>query len=142
VEIDMSERSEVTVSSTRLSTTPQRNGLLEGVSQLAHAWVGLWSIASDDLGDFYHRCVARGEQRLDGQPPASDVVVTQPKTAVSRRIQPLSIVNAFGAVESYHIDLNVEGILPTRQELDALTERVEALSREVESLAQQRKQED
>ena len=33
------------------------------------------------------------------------------------------------------------GILPTKQELDALSERVEALSREVDALVEQRKQE-
>jgi polyhydroxyalkanoate synthesis regulator phasin len=52
----------------------------------------------------------------------------------------MSVFNAFGAVESYHIDLNAEGILPTKQELDDLSERVEALSREVDALAKQRKQ--
>ncbi len=44
-------------------------------------------------------------------------------------------------VESYHIDLNAEGILPTKQELDALSERVEALAREVEALVEQRQEE-
>jgi polyhydroxyalkanoate synthesis regulator phasin len=43
-----------------------------------------------------------------------------------------------GAVESYHIALNAEGLLPTKEEVDALRERVEALAREVEALSQQR----
>jgi polyhydroxyalkanoate synthesis regulator phasin len=50
----------------------------------------------------------------------------------------MSVFNAFGAVESYHIDLNAEGLLPTKQEVDALSERVEALAHEVEALVKQR----
>jgi len=145
----MSEQSEVIVPTTP-SSTAQHGGLLDGVRQLAFAWVGMWGVAADDLGDFYNRCVARGEQILNARsptaqlkmkPPAPDAAVAQLKTAASRPIRPMSIFNAFGAVESYHIDLNAEGILPSKQELDALSERVEALSREVDALVDQRKQE-
>jgi hypothetical protein len=65
--------------------------------------------------------------------------VSQPRTAASRAVRPLSIVNAFGAVESYHIDLNVDRILPTKEELDALIERVEALSGEVDALVERKR---
>jgi hypothetical protein len=145
-EVDMSEQSEVNVSTP--SSTVKRSGLLDGVRQLTYAWVGMWSVASDDLGDFYTRCVARGEQVMNAKPPAArpevkppDAAVALPKTAASRAIRPMSIVNMFGAVESYHIDLNAEGILLTKQELDALSERVDALSREVNALSDQRKEE-
>jgi len=144
----MSEQSEVVVPMMP-SSTVKRGGLLAGARQLAYAWVGMWSVASDDLGNFYQRCVARGEQIMNAKPPATqpeakphplEAVVSQPRTAASRAIRPLSIVNAFGAVESYHIDLNADKILPTKEELDALLERVEALSREVDALVEQRQE--
>ena len=144
----MTEHNEALISVTPPPTV-KRSGLADGVRQLAYAWVGLWGVAAEDLGKFYQRCVARGEQLLNAQPPAAhaeaqplarDVAVTPPKTAASRPIRPMSVFNAFGAVESYHIDLNAEGILPTKQELDALSERVEALAREVDALMKQREQ--
>ncbi len=144
----MSEQSEVVVP-TIPSSTVEHGGLLVGARQLAYAWVGLWGVASEDLGNFYQRCVARGEQIMNAKPPATppeaqphplEAVVSPPRTPASRAIRPMSIFNAFGAVESYHIDLNVDRILPTKEELDALSERVEALSREVDALVEQRRQ--
>jgi hypothetical protein len=110
---------------------------------LAYAWVGLWSVAAEDCGKFFQRCVARGEQIMQAQPPAvqPEAPATESKKTAPKSIRPMSVFNAFGAVESYHIDLNVAGILPTQQELEALTERVEVLSREVEALAKQRQPE-
>jgi len=145
----MSEQSEVILPATPASTV-QGNGPLDGVRQLALAWIGLWGVANDDLGNFYQRCVTRGEQIMNAKPSATqsevkpttpEAAVTQPKKPTSKVIRPMSVFNMFGAVESYHIDLNAEGILPTKQELDTLTERVEALSREVGALVEQRKQE-
>jgi hypothetical protein len=145
----MSEQREAIVITTS-SSTAQPSSLLVGVRQLAYAWVGMWGVASEDLGHFYERCVARGEQILNARlttaqpevnPPAPEAAVAAPKAAAVRRIRPVSIINAFGAVESYHIDLNAEGLLPTKQELDAVSERVEALAREVNALVDQRKQE-
>jgi len=142
----MTEQNEVIGPTTTSSTVPRSN-LLDNVRQLAYAWVGMWSVVSDDAGNFYQRCVARGEQVLnakssaaqpDGQLQMPDTVMSQPITAASRRIRPLSIFNAFGAVETYHLDLNVDRELPTKAELDALIEQVEALSREVDALADQR----
>ena len=146
VEVDVSEQSEAILPAAPTSTV-KRGGLLDDVRQLAYAWVGLWGVAGEDIGNFYDRCVARGEQILNARPPMiqpevksspPDITVNQPKTAGSRNIRPLSIFNAFGAVESYHFDLNAEGLLPTKQEFDALNERVEVLAREVDALAKQR----
>ncbi len=141
----MSDQNEAIVTKT---STAAPNDLLAGVRQLACAWIGMRGVAAEDVGKFYQRCVARGEQLLKAQqppaaqpiakPPAPDAGVTAPKPATSRPIHPMSVFNAFGAVESYHIDLNAEALLPTKQELDALRERVEALAREVESLINQR----
>jgi hypothetical protein len=148
VEIEMAEKSEALVTTTPASTT-ERSNPLAGVRQLAYAWVGMWGVAVEDLGSFYQRCVAHGEQLLNIRPQTAQPEVKTPapaaaealsKTAAARRIRPLSIFNAFGAVESYHIDLNAEGLLPTKQELDSLSERVEALAREVDALAEQRAQ--
>ena len=145
----MSEQSEATVSATPPSTA-QGDVLLSRARQLAYAWVGMWVVASGDLGAFYQRCVARGEQIMNAKPPATqpdvkpltlEAAVTHPKKPTSKNVRPMSVFNMFGAVESYHIDLNAEGILPTKQELDALSERVEALAREVDALIEQRKQE-
>ena len=142
----MSEQSEV-IASVTSSPAGRRSGPLDGVRQLAYAWVGLWGVAREDLGNFYQRCVVRGEQIMNSKPPAAqpeakpqplEAVVSQPRTAAARAVRPVSIVNAFGAVESYHIDLNADRILPTQEELEALIERVEALSREVDALAEQR----
>ena len=143
----MSEQNEMV--GTTASPTAAPSDPLGGMRQLAYAWVGMWGVAAEDFGKFYQRCVARGEQLLKAQAPAAppaetpqepDAVVSRAKSAAPRRIQPTTIMNAFGAVESYHIDLNAEKILPTKQELDALTERVEALSREVDALVEQRQQ--
>ena len=144
----MSEQNEMV--GTTASPTAAPSDPLGGMRQLAYAWVGMWGVAAEDFGKFYQRCVARGEQLLNAQPPAAqpavkppapDTGVTPLKSAVPKKIRPMSVFNAFGAVESYHIDLNAEGLLPTKQELDALSERVEALSREVDALIEQRKQE-
>ena len=144
----MSEQSEASVTKTP-SSTARSSGLADGVRQLAYAWVGLWVVASEDLGNFYQRCVVRGEQIMNSKPLATqaeanshspEAVVSQPRTTASRAIRPMSIFNAFGAVESYHIDLNAEKILPTKEEFDALIERVEALSREVDALAERREE--
>jgi polyhydroxyalkanoate synthesis regulator phasin len=138
----MSEQTEAIVPA---QAAAQPRNPLTSVRQLAYASVGMWSVAAEDVGRFYQRCVVRGEQLLNAKPPAAQPAVrlpvpegaaAPPKTA-ARAIRPLSVFNAFGAVESYHIDLNVEGLLPTKQDLDALSERVEALAREVDALAKQ-----
>ncbi len=148
----MSEQTEVIVTATP-PTTKQPDPLQE-VRQLAYAWVGLWGVAAEDLGKFYQRCVERGEQIMntkapapqpevkpaldDTVSPAPDEAGTEPKKKAAKITGPMSIFNAFGAVESYHIDLNAEELLPTKQEVEALIERVEALAREVEALTKQR----
>jgi hypothetical protein len=146
MEVNMSEQS-AALDTTSSASTAEPGGLLAGARQLACAWVGMWGVASEDLGTFYRRCVARGEQILNVRPPAAqpeaklpvpDAAVTEPKRPTPKVVRPMSVFNAFGAVESYHIDLNAEGLLPTKQELDALSERVEALAREVDALAAQR----
>ena len=148
----MSEQSEVTTPT--VPSAVKRGGLFDSARQLACAWIGLWGVASDELGSFYQRCVARGEQLLNvpasaTRPavkpsavklPASEANLTQSKTTGLRPIRPMSVFNAFGAVESYHFDLNAEELLPTKQELAALNERIEALSREVDALAKQREE--
>ncbi len=145
----MSEQSEI-MSPAASASASQPNSFPDGLRQLACAWVGLWSVAVEDLGTFYQRCVARGEQVLEAQarpsaaqpevkPLASEAVAKREKAAAPRRVQPTTIMNAFGAVESYHIDLNAERLLPTKEELNALSERVDALAREVDALLEQRK---
>jgi hypothetical protein len=140
----MSEQSDVIVPAV---PTAQHRDPLDGVRQLAYAWVGLWGVGAEDLGNFYQRCVARGEQLMKAKPSAAQPAVklaappagaTSPKLAASRAVRPMSIFNAFGAVESYHFDLNAEGLLPTKQEFSALSERVEALAREIDGLVRQR----
>jgi polyhydroxyalkanoate synthesis regulator phasin len=139
----MSEQPEATVAATTPPTV--QPDPLGSVRQLAYAWVGLWGVAAEDLGSFYQRCVVRGEQIMKSQasaspevkPPAPEAAVTDPKKKTPKNIRPMSIFNAFGAVESYHIDLNAEGLLPTKAEVDALTERVETLAREVAALSEQ-----
>jgi hypothetical protein len=141
----MSEQSEAIVAATS-SSTAERNDPLAGVRQVAYAWIGLWGVAAEDFGNFYQRCVARGEQILQAKPqsprpevqPSAPYAAAEPKKPAPKVIRPLSVFNAFGAVESYHIDLNAEALLPTKQELDALSERVEALAREVDTLTKQR----
>jgi hypothetical protein len=135
----MSEQSEA-IASTKPALPAQRGDLLDGMRQLAYAWVGMWGVASNDLGNFYQRCVARGEQIVNAKPPAPDAALSESKKPTPKVIRPMSVFNAFGAVESYHIDLNAEAILPTKQELDALSARVEALAREVDALVKQREQ--
>ncbi len=66
--------------------------------------------------------------------------MSQPKSAASRRSRPVSVINALAVVKPYHIDVNAEGELPTKEEFDAMLERVEALAREVDALAKQREQ--
>ena len=144
----MSEQSEA-IMSTASSSAVKRSGPLDGARQLACAWVGLWGVASDGLGNFYGRCVARGEQMLNVQLPAArpdvqsqepDAVISQPSTAVSRRSRPVSVINAFVVVKPSRIDVNYDRELPTKEEFDALIERIEVLSREVDALVDRRKQ--
>jgi hypothetical protein len=144
----MSEQSEVFVATTP-SSTAERNDPLAGVRQLAYAWIGLWGVAAEVFSNFYQRCAARGEQILQAKPSsprpelnpsAPDAAATELRKPTPKVIRPMSVFNAFGAVESYHIDLNAEGLLPTKQEFDTLSERVEVLAREVDALVKQREQ--
>ena len=137
------------ISSATPSSTVKRGSPFASLRQLTYAWVGLWGVASDDLGNFYSRCVARGEQILNTQQPTArpeviphtpDIAASQPNPAVSKRRQPASIINAFAVVKPYHIDVNVAGGLPTKEEFDALLKRVEALAREVDTLVKQREE--
>jgi hypothetical protein len=141
----MSEQSEAIIPAAPSTARP--SDPLTGVRQLAYAWVGLWGVAAEDFGNFYQRCVTRGEQILQAKPPsrrpevnspAPDAPVTEPRKPAPKVIRPMSVFNAFGKTESYHIDLNAEGLLPTKRELDVLSERVEALAREVDTLTKQR----
>ena len=141
----MSDQSEAIVTTLVPSDPIPRSNPLDSVRQLTYAWVGLWAVASEDLGNFFQRCVARGEQMLNAPPAATALEETalahdaaaDPKKAAPKSVRPTTIVNAFGAVESYHFDLNIDQLLPTKEELDALAERVEALSREVNALVEQ-----
>ena len=145
----MSEQNKAIVTTSTPSDAATRTNPLDSVRQLTCAWVGMWVVASEDLGKFYQRCLARGAEIMNTQPAAmppeekplaQDAAAADPKKAKPKSVRPTTIVNAFGAVESYHIDLNVDQLLPTKEEFDALAERVEALSREVDALVEQRQQ--
>ena len=145
----MSEQREVIVSATP-SPAVKRGGLLDGMRQLAYAWVGVWIVASDDLGNFYSRCVTRGERIVRGRlpvarpqvkPQAAETGVSQPIAAASGRGKPVSWINAFVVVRPSRTEVYVDSGLPIKADFDALIERVDALSREVETLADQNKKE-
>ena len=145
----MSEQNKAIVTTSTPSDAATRTNPLDSVRQLTYAWVGMWALAGEELGNFFQRCMARGEQIMQApsaatppeeKPLASDAAAVDPKKAKPKSVRPTTIVNAFGAVESYHIDLNVDQLLPTKEEFDALAERVEALSREVDALVEQRQQ--
>ena len=144
----MSEQSEVIVPASP-SSAIKRSLLLDSVRQLTYAWIGVWGVANDDIGNFYSRCVARGEQIMKAgplvaqpqvDPQAPDTVVSQPGATTSGRGRPVSVINAFVVFKPSRTEVKVDG-LPTKAEFDALAERVDALSREVEALAAQRKEE-
>ena len=67
----MSDQNGAIVTTSTPSDAATRTNPLDSVRQLTYAWVGMWAVASDDLGNFIQRCVARGEQIMNASSAAS-----------------------------------------------------------------------
>ena len=123
----MAQHHEVTKSKAAAGT-PQRGSLVDGVRRLAYASLGLFSVMTDEVGTFYEKCVARGEQKAK-EARAS----TRERHAVRRtRRKTAGVGQPIAAV------LNRSG-LATKSEMDALSARVDALAHEIDILVEQRK---
>ena len=108
--------------------TPQRGSLGNGVRRLAYASLGLFSVMTDEVGTFYEKCVARGEQQVKEARAAARErpAARQTRRKTARAGQPIAAV------------LDRSG-LATKSEMDALSAQVDALAREIDMLAEQRK---
>ena len=107
---------------------PQRGSLADGVRRLAYASLGLISVMSDDVGSFYEKCVARGEQK------AREARASRRGRQAARR--PRRKTAGAGQPIAAMLDRSK---LATKSEMDALIARVDALSREIDALAEQRR---
>ncbi len=107
---------------------PPRAGLAEGVRRLAYASLGLFSVVSDEVETFYEKCVTRGEQRAKEAQASTrerqSARRTKRKTAAAG--QPVATV------------FDRSGMV-TKSDMDALIARVDALSHEVDALAERRR---
>ena len=110
------------------SGTPQRGSLADGVRQLAYASLGLFSVMSDEVETFYERCVTRGEQRANEARASTRErqVARRPRRATARVGQPVAAV------------LDRSGLV-TKSDMDALSARVDALSHDIDVLAEQKR---
>ena len=129
----------------------RRNTPFDGMRQLTYAWLGLFGLASDEFGDFYNRCVARGAEtvkarrfavRLGVRSNAPESTVIDPSDEALDRTVPATktVMNAFVVFSSNVVVRPKTAAQATQTEIDALNERVEALSREVDTLVDQHKQ--
>ena len=127
----MTDNSDVTGSAGQ-TQADGRSGLMTGVRHLTYAWIGAVGIVGEEVGEFYKRCVARGEQ----------VTNEARESARSRRAQWRSArQRETPAKTEQPVDalLDRSG-LATKSEINALIDQVDALSREVDALAQKRNQ--
>ena len=108
--------------------TPQRGRLADGVRRLAFASLGLFSVMSDEVGAFYEKCVTRGEERAKEARASTRgrQAARRPRSKTAGAGQPIAAV------------LDRSG-LATKSEMDALIARVDALSHEIDVLAEQRR---
>ncbi len=106
---------------------PQRVSLVDGVRRLAYASLGLFSVVSDEVETFYDKCVTRGEQRAKEVQASTRErqAARRPRRATARAGQPVAAV------------LDRTGLV-TKSDMDALIARVDALSHEVDVLAEKR----
>ena len=108
--------------------TPQRGSLADGVRRLAYASLGLFSVMSDEVETFYERCVTRGEQR------ANEARASTRGRQAARRTRRKT--TAAGQPIAAALD---RSRLVTKSDMDALIARVDALSHEIDVLAEQRR---
>ena len=108
------------------SGTSQRVSLVDGVRRLAYASLGLFSGMSDEAGAFYEQCVTRGEQRANEARASTRgrQVARLPRRKTAAVGQPIAAV------------LDRSGLV-TKSDMDALIARVDALSHEIDVLAEQ-----
>ncbi len=106
----------------------ERVSLADGVRRLAYASLGLFSVVSDEVETFYEKCVTRGEQR------ANEARASRHERQVARRTRR----KAVGTRQPVAAVLDRSGLV-TKSDMDALIARVDALSHEVDALAEQRR---
>ena len=144
----MSEPSEGPTPATP-SSAAKRGSVFDGVRQLGYAWIGACDVVREDIGDFYTRCVAHGEQIVSGGP-----LTIQPRVIhkVSRsaadgpdEVEPDHAEAAkktwITALFVFYTDVVARPKsrdLATKTEISALIEQDDALCREVDTLAEQR----
>ncbi len=109
------------------SGTPQRSSLVDGVRRLAYASLGLFSVMSDEVGTFYEKCAARGEQK------AKEARASVREQQAARRTRRKTA----GSGQPITAVLDRSG-LATKSEMEALIARVDALAHEIDVLAEQR----
>ncbi len=107
---------------------PQRASLADGVRRLAYASLGLFSVVSDEVETFYEKCVTRGEQR------ANEARTSRRERQVARRTRR----NTARARQPVAAVLDRSGLV-TKSDMDALIARVDALSHEIDALAEQQR---
>ncbi len=102
----------------------QHGGRLDVVRQPSYAWLGAFDVVREEIDGFYQRCVAHGEQTMRARRS------TAPSTVPSKAPE---------AMASQPIDVLLDRTgLATKSEINALIERLDALSREIDALADQR----
>jgi len=107
--------------------TPQRGNLADGVRRLAYASLGLFSVMTGEVEAFYEKCVTRGEQK------AKEARASTRERQATRRTRKKTA----GAGQPIAAVLDRSG-LATKSEMDALIARVDALSHEIDMLAERR----
>jgi polyhydroxyalkanoate synthesis regulator phasin len=107
---------------------PQHVSLADGVRRLAYASLGLLSVMSDEVETFYEKCVTRGEQRANEARASTRErqVARRPRRTTAGVGQPVAAV------------LDRSGLV-TKSDMDALSARVDALSHEIDVVAEQRR---
>ena len=111
--------------------TPREEGntLLEGLRRILMAGIGAVALAQEEIEEFVNKLVERGEiADKDGRKLLSDIMESRKKSVRQGTRQ---------AAEE--LDRRIEGVLsrlnlPTRSEIEKLSEQIEALNAKVDAL--------
>ena len=133
------EKSPVTVKAKQTvkdtAETVQKSSLMEAVHKVLLAGIGAAALAQEEIEDFVNRLVERGEiAEADGKKMMKDVLEKRKqmvKMPAKPAVQPKKITSD---IEKRIEDVMAKMNIPTKDEIDALSAKITALTKKVDEL--------
>ena len=141
---DSIEKSPVTVKAKQTvkdtAEAVQKSSLMEAVHKILLAGIGAAALAQEEIEDFVNRLVERGEiAEADGKKMMKDVLEKRKqmvKMPAKPSVQPKKITSDIEKrIEEVMAKLNI----PTKDEIDALSAKITALTKKVDELKKSEK---